>query len=396
MRILDMLMTFVACRKHLAMSADNRRLVFCALLLLLLFFANGALLADDVFVSSEGIRYRVERFLLADFPVGLAFTPTGELLYTEKSTGNVRLVDANGLRQHAPVLTLAVNALQERGMQNITLDPDYINNGYVWVFYTAAGTAKAFPANKVLRFRLEEGKAYDQSEMYSATIDSGFLVHNGGGLQFDDDGYLYIGIGDYGDASRPQDLTIPHGKIHRFAVIEDRLTVPADNPIAGSSIFAYGLRNPFDYAFDPQSGRLFATENGDNCDDEINLILPGFNYGYREQYQCVGRQYIAGLGKYLPPLASYSPTIAPVGIVFYQGEAFPRWRNDLFFCSWNDGKLHHLRLSESRNSILFDRALELGAVSCRIDITVSPDGAIYFGTIDDEGGAIYRLVPASA
>ncbi len=396
MRILGMLMTFVACRKHLAMSADNRRLVFCALLLLLLFFANGALLADDVFVSSEGIRYRVERFLLADFPVGLAFTPTGELLYTEKSTGNVRLVDANGLRQHAPVLTLAVNALQERGMQNITLDPDYVNNGYVWVFYTAAGTAKAFPANKVLRFRLEDGSAIDQSEMYSATIDSGFLVHNGGGLQFDDDGYLYIGIGDYGDASRPQDLTIPHGKIHRFAVSEDRLTVPADNPIAGSSIFAYGLRNPFDYAFDPQSGRLFATENGDNCDDEINLILPGFNYGYREQYQCVGRQYIAGLGKYLPPLASYSPTIAPVGIVFYQGEAFPRWRNDLFFCSWNDGQLHHLRLSESRNRILFDRALELGAVSCRIDITVSPDGVIYFGTIDDEGGAIYRLVPASA
>ncbi len=396
MRILGMLMTFVACRKHDAMSADQRRLLLSALLLLLLSFANGALLADDAFVSSEGIRYRVERFLLADFPVGLAFTPKGELLYTEKSTGNVRLVDADGRRQHAPVLTLAVNALQERGMQNITLDPDYENNGYVWVFYTAAGTAKAFPANKVLRFRLEEGKATDQSEMYAVSIDSGFLVHNGGGLQFDDDGFLYIGIGDYGDASRPQDLAIPHGKIHRFAVSEDRLTVPADNPIAGSSIFAYGLRNPFDYAFDPLSGRLFATENGDNCDDEINLILPGFNYGYREEYECVGRQYIAGLGKYLPPLASYTPTIAPVGIAFYQGEAFPRWRNDLFFCSWNDGQLHHVRLSESRNRILFDRALELGAVSCRIDITVSPDGAIYFGTIDDEGGAIYRLVPASA
>ena len=94
-------------------------------------------------------------------------------------------------------------------------------------------------------------------------------MHNGGGLQFDADGFLYIGIGDYGDASRPQDLTIPHGKIHRFAVSGDRLTVPDDNPIAGSSIFAYGLRNPFDYALDPLSGRLFATENGDNCDDEI-------------------------------------------------------------------------------------------------------------------------------
>lgn len=377
------------------MPCIQSRHLISTLLPLLLLCAYSTSVADDSFVSSEGFRYRVERFLLADFPVGLVFTPDGELLYTEKSTGNVRLVDTDGLRQRAPVLSLTVNALQERGMQNITLDPDFENNGYVWVFYTAAGTAKAYPANKVLRFRLEEGRAYDQTEMFAVPIDSGFLVHNGGGLQFDEDGFLYIGIGDYGDPSRPQDLTIPHGKIHRFAVSGDRLTVPDDNPIAGSSIFAYGLRNPFDLAFDPVSGRLFATENGDNCDDEINLILPGYNYGYRQEYECVGRQYIAGLGKYLPPLASYTPTIAPVGIVFYKGDAFPRWRNDLFFCSWNDGQLHHLRLSEGRNRILFDRPLELGAVHCRIDITVSPDGAIYFGTIDDEGGAIYRLVPAA-
>lgn len=389
-----MLMPFVDCQQNVAMLLKQRRYLISALLLILLSCAYSTCVADDSFVSGDGVRYRVERFLLADFPVGLAFTPKGELLYTEKSTGNVRLVDPDGLRQRAPVLSLAVNALQERGMQNITLDPDFENNGYVWVFYTAAGTAKAYPANKVLRFRLEDGRAHDPTEMYSVPIDSGFLVHNGGGLQFDADGFLYIGIGDYGDAGRPQDLTIPHGKIHRFAVSGDRLTVPDDNPIAGSSIFAYGLRNPFDYAFDPLSGRLFATENGDNCDDEINLILPGFNYGYREEYECVGRQYIAGLGKYLPPLVSYTPTIAPVGIVFYQGDAFPRWRNDLFFCSWNDGQLHRLRLSGGRNRVLFDRPLDLGAVNCRIDITVSPDGAIYFGTIDDEGGAIYRLVPA--
>lgn len=375
-----------------AMPAIISRVMLCALYLA---FAYVALAADDVFESSDGVRYRVQHFLLADFPVGLVFTPAGELLYTEKSTGNVRYVAADGRRQHAPTLSLAVNALQERGMQNITLDPGFADNGYVWVFYTAAGTAKEYPANKVLRFRLEDGQAYDQTEMFAVPIENGYLVHNGGGLQFDDDGYLYIGIGDYGDASRPQNLSIPHGKIHRFAVRGDRLTVPGDNPLMGSSIFAYGLRNPFDYAFDPLSGRMFATENGDNCDDEINLILPGFNYGYREDYECVGRQFIIGLPKYLPPLASYTPTIAPVGIVFYQGDAFPRWRNDLFFCSWNDGKLHHMRLNASRNRVLFDRHLDLGPVACRIDITVSPDGAIYFGTIDDDGGAIYRLAPAA-
>lgn len=369
------------------------QLIYSALLFLLLLLGSGMARSQEDFFSPDGVRYRVERFLSAEFPVGLAFTPDGELLYTEKATGDVRLVRADGRRQRAPVLSLAVDALQERGLQSITLDPDFENNRYVWLFYTAAGTAKAYPANKVLRFRLEDGKAQDAIDMLSVPIDTGFLVHNGGGLQFDDEGYIYIGIGDYGDASRPQDLNIPHGKIHRFAVEADELVVPRDNPLPGSSIYAYGLRNPFDYAFDPQSGRLYATENGDNCDDEINLILPGFNYGYRADYECVGTDYIAGLGKYLPPLLSYTPTIAPVGITFYQGAALPQWRNDLFFCSWNDGVLHHLRLNSGRNKVLFDRALDLGAVPCRIDVAASPDGALYFSTLDEEGGAIYRVVP---
>ena len=281
-------------------------------------------------------------------------------------------------------------------MQSITLDPGYASNRQVWLYYTAAGTAREYPANKVVRFRFEDGSAHDLVEMLSTPIDSGYLVHNGGGLQFDADGYLYVGIGDYGDPARPQDLEIPHGKIHRFAVVDDRLIVPEDNPFPGSSIFAYGLRNPFDYAFDPLSGRLFGTENGDNCDDEINLILPGFNYGYREDYQCAGRRYITGLGSYLPPLLSYTPTIAPVGITFYDHPTIPEWRNDLFFCSWNTGDLHHVRLSAGRNRVVFDRLLDLGDVTCRIDVTVSPDGALYFGTINEDGGAIYRLTPAAS
>ena len=361
---------------------------------LLVFLLNaGRAHGQETFVSPDGVSYRVERFLGAEFPVGMTFTPAGELLYVEKATGAVRLVRADGSRRFFPVIQLDVNALQERGMQSITLDPGFAANGQVWLYFTAAGTEREYPANKVLRFRLEDGGARDAVEMLSVPIDSGYLVHNGGGLQFDAEGYLYVGIGDYGDAARPQNLEIPHGKIHRFKVDGDSLIAPDDNPFANSSIFAYGLRNPFDYAFDPVSGRLFATENGDNCDDEINLILPGFNYGYREGYECVGRTYVTGLGSYLPPLLSYSPTIAPVGIAFYDHAAIPEWRGDLFFCSWNTGILHHVRLNEGRNRAVFDRPLDLGDVGCRIDVTVSPDGAIYFGTVGADGGAIYRLVP---
>ena len=349
--------------------------------------------AQESFVTADGVRYQVELFLAANFPVGMVFTPDGELFYNEKTTGNVRYVRADGTRQIQPVISLPVDALQERGMQNIVLDPDYASNRHVWIFYTARGTSRDYPANKVLRFRVEQGAGREPVEFLSVPIDNGRLVHNGGGLQFDDEGYLYVGIGDYGDPARPQDLGLPHGKIHRFAVQNDRLLIPADNPFPDSSIYAYGLRNPFGFAFDPVSGRLAATENGDDCDDEINLILPGFNYGYRADYECVGRRFIAGLGRYLPPLLSYTPTIAPAGIAFYDHPAVPQWRHDLFFCSWNEGALHQVRLSEGRNQIVFDRQLELGDAHCRIDVAVSPDGAIYFGAVGDGTGAIYRLLP---
>ena len=381
-------------KSQLAMALNRpKKHHHAAWMLLMALLCSLAAQAQDTFTSPDGTRYRVEPFLTANFPVGLAFTPDGELFYNEKTTGNVRYVRADGTRQIEPVISLAVDALQERGLQAIALDPHYETNRHIWVFYTAQGTSRDYPANKVLRFQFEDGIGTNPVEFLSLPIDTGHLLHNGGGLQFDDEGYLYVGVGDYGDASRPQDLTLPHGKIHRFAIQDDRLVIPDDNPFEGSSIYAYGLRNPFDYAFDPLSGRLFATENGDDCDDELNLILPGFNYGYREHYECAGTRFIVGLGRYLPPLLSYTPTIAPAGIAFYDHPALPQWRNDLFFCSWNDGVLHHVRLAAGRNRVEFDRQIELGAVRCRIDVAVSPSGAIYFGTVGGGTGAIYRLLP---
>ena len=86
----------------------------------------------------------MEKFLDAEFPVGMTFTPAGELLYVEKATGAVRLVRADGSRRFFPVMQLDVNALQERGMQSITLDPGFATNRQVWLYFTAAGTERDF------------------------------------------------------------------------------------------------------------------------------------------------------------------------------------------------------------------------------------------------------------
>jgi aldose sugar dehydrogenase len=339
--------------------------------------------------TETGVSYTVEKYVTANYPVALAFAPDGRLFYTEKTTGNVRVVSADGQLESQPVIHLDTDALQERGLLGITLDPDYAENGLIWVMHTASGTSADFPANNVVRFHEQGGVGTDPEIMLSVPITSNQLLHNGGNLYFDNDGLLYITLGDYGDAANSQDLSTMPGKIHRFEVTADGLIPAAGNPFTDSSIYAYGLRNSFDFTIDPLSRQIFATENGLHCDDEINVILPGFNYGARADYECVSTGMV-DLPLYMPPLYSWTPTIAPTGITVYDHPAVPEWNGQLLFCSWVEGALYRAVLDQSRNEIASVHTIDLGDAECRIDIVVGPDGSLYFSTVD-ESGAIYRL-----
>jgi glucose/arabinose dehydrogenase len=323
----------------------------------------------------------------------MVFAPDGRLFYNEKTTGNVRVINADGRPQLVPVIHLPTDALQERGMLGIALDPDYENNGFIWVMHTAEGTQRDFPANNLVRFREENGVGSDPEILLSVPITTGHLLHNGGNVHFDADGYLYLSLGEYGNPAYSQDLGAMPGKIHRFVVTDEGLIPAPGNRIENSSIYAYGFRNPFDFTFDPETGNLFTTENGPDCDDEINLVLNGFNYGWHEDYGCVGRDLIPGLQRYIPPLLSYTPAIAPTGIVFYDHAAIPEWRGNLFFCSWNFGTLYMVVLDEKRTSVKAVHELDLGSATCKLDIVVGPEGGLYWGTVSVDGGAIYRLLP---
>jgi glucose/arabinose dehydrogenase len=198
-------------------------------------------------------------------------------------------------------------------------------------------------------------------------------------------------LGDYGDASNAQKLDVPQGKIHRFEVTTDGLKPAPGNPFPFSSIYVFGLRNTFDFTIDPISGSLFGTENGFHCDDEVNLLLPGKNYGWSENYgtDCFGTDPV-DVPDYMPPLLSYTPTIAPTGIMVYDGSAFPEWGGQLFFCAFNTGKITRVVLDETRTKVVSSAIVELAKdQGCRTDIAVAPDGNIYFGDLS----AIYRLVP---
>ncbi|GAB1421277.1 hypothetical protein MASR2M15_14320 [Anaerolineales bacterium] len=344
---------------------------------------------------ASGISYQVELVTPALFPVAMAFTDDGRIFYTEKNTGRVRLIRADGTQALEPVLTLATSSLQERGMLGIALDPDYETNGYIWIYHTAEGTAKDYPSNRLIRFTEVDGIGSDPQIMLDMPITNGQLLHNGGNMRFDENGLLYLSVGDYGDASNSQNMDVPQGKIHRFAIEDDALIPAEGNPFEGSSIYALGFRNPYDFAIDPINGQIITSENGLWCDDEINLVLPRFNYGFSEDYECIGLDLIPGLTLYMPPMLSYTPTIGPSGLDIYSGEAFAEWTGDVFFCDWNFGELHHLKLDEARSAVLSETILELPAgVDCKIDVAVSPDGLIYFATVGSDSGGIYRISPA--
>ncbi len=339
--------------------------------------------------------YRLERYLLANFPVGMVFLPDGTLLYNEKTTGSVRLVRPDGRLQAEPVITLPTSALQERGMLGIAVDPAFEQNQYVYVVHTREGTARDFPANQLVRFRLVDGRGVDPQVLASYPITNGSLMHNGGNVHFDAEGRLYLSLGDYGHAAHAQDLNSPLGKILRFEVTEDGVTAARGNPYGDDNpAYAIGFRNPFDFTFDALTGRLYVSEVGPNCDDEINLVLPGFNYGWREGYACVGTGLILGLALYVPPLLSFTPVEAPTGLIVYRGEAFPAWQGNLLFCNWNFGDLRRVVLSPDGTKAEAVHKLDLGSVGCRIDLVEGPDGALYFGTVEANSGAIMRIVPA--
>lgn len=321
----------------------------------------------------------------ANFPVALAFAPDGRLFYTEKNTGAVRVV-VNGSLQPQPVIQLPTDGFFERGMLGIAIDPHFEDNHFIWIYHTLKDPL----LNRVVRFREENGRGFDPVEVFTSPIQ-GPGNHNGGNLHFGPDGMLYVTIGEDANPSHAPDLNEVRGKIHRFDPTAPLSAAP-DNPfiadpnVGVKSIYAYGLRNSFDFTFDPLTGWLWATENGPRCDDEINLIVPGGNYGWRPEYPCGDTDPLFNTP--FQALLRYDSPPALTGIEFYTGARLTGWENDLFFCAWNDGRLRHAKLTPERNGLASVAEVDLGEAACRIDVRTGPDGALYFTSNE----AIYRIV----
>lgn len=320
-------------------------------------------------------------------PVAFAFAPDGRIFITEKETGNVR-VAVDGVLQPEPVLTVPVAILGEQGLLGIAIDPNFTNNHYIWISYVLSEEANdGDKLNVVARFTEQDNKGTDLQIAYTAPNIIETDRHNIGKLAFGPDGMLYFGMGEGTLDYLSQNLHDPGGKMMRFQPTIP-LTAPEDNPfydgdgLNDDGIFAYGFRNPYAIVFDPFTEQLFGTENGPSCDDEVNLILKGYNYGWTSNYICRNEQSNSEIAENsIPPLASWTPTTAPTGLTIYTGDDFSEWYGDIFYCTFNNSLLHRLKLNDSRDGIVSHTTIN--GMFCQVDVVTGPDGALYFL----EGGA---------
>jgi glucose/arabinose dehydrogenase len=319
-----------------------------------------------------------------DQPVAFAFGPGKQIWYVEKSTGEIRIHDLGSGADTSFATVDGVDGSGERGLLGIALHPDYPDEPFVYVYVTR--TVGGDLRNQILRFRDDGGSGAGETVLFSS-VAGGSPYHNGGRIAFGPDGRLYAIVGDAHDPANAQDMDQDRGKIIR---IKPNGGIPGTNPF-GDRIFAYGIRNSFGFAFDPVDGDLWETENGPSCNDEVNRIRSGRNYGWGPNATCEGSSPGNTNGDGPDPIRPelyYEDPIGITGIAFCEDcHLGPNSEGAAFFGAINNGSITRIILNQARNGIDRHKVVHDHG-SGTISFEVGPGGRIYFSDF----GGIYKLV----
>ena len=315
-----------------------------------------------------------------DFPVDLAWVEDSDtLFFTEKATGKIRVMHGRKLVAQ-PCATVQAASQGEQGTLGIELDPGFEQNGYLYVYYTHAEPLE----NRVTRFTVAGDRCTKPEDIITGIPALDSTLHVGGQLEIVHD-KLFVAVGDgYSDPSSAQDTSSPLGKVNRYNLDG---SIPPDNPFSGDGdpapAWSYGHRNPFGLAYSEESGRLYASENGPDCDDELNLIEEGANYGWGEGYEC-GDSGVGADAR--PPLVSWTPPIVPTDPWFYDGVT-EELSGYLYMGDFGSGLLHRFVMNDDGTRVLRDEIV-YDSPSQIVDVTEGPGELLYIATPAE----IYRLV----
>jgi aldose sugar dehydrogenase len=342
-------------------------------------------------------------------PFSLAFLPNGDALVTERGRGLRVIRRATGVAQveTEPVTGIPQTpAFRTGGLHEVALHPKFATNGFVYFTYNKAGEVSATnpqqrqSAITLARGRFDGNALANVQELFVGDWNNGA---SGSRVAFAPDGLVYITTGaPFGDQA--QNTNTVYGKVLR---LRDDGSVPPDNPFVGrqgyrSEIFSMGHRDQLGLTVHPVSGAVLTAEHGPNGGDEVNLILPGRNYGWPKW--SFGRDYQGPRISDTPlgpgieqPLILWIPSIAPTGMTFYTGDRFAAWKGNLFVGSARRGEvprtggLERVVLNEKMEELR--RETLLSELHQRIrDVRQGPDGLIYVVT-DEDDGALLRLEP---
>ncbi len=323
-------------------------------------------------------------------PIAFDFMPNGNIIFTQQQ-GKVRIFTRGN--QEVSLFwdfTDSCFSSGELGTLGITLDPDFTTNHYVYVFFVKGPPGTTYTP-RIYRFIEDNNNGKSPLKIFEFVEKQGSNIHVSGNLHFRGDGKLYFSFGDY--VGTGQYLNHSRGKIHR---INGNGTAPTDNPFYDDGnpatgnddrIWAYGLRNSFDFCFSPINDSLYATENTSVGQDEINQIIKGKNYGYPTcQLYCNNPAFVNPIG------LSGSNDRATTAILIYNGTQMPELNGKLLYAScWSD-KIFQCTLGRPPmyDTILnTTEFLNIGTNGCIPTMKQGADDFIYASLLDQ--GKIIRI-----
>lgn len=322
------------------------------------------------------------------FPTNLAFAPDGRVFFTEL-WGSVKIIKDNQIQAHPFFSDPNVVTDAEAGFLGLALDREFATNHFVYIAYSYYLPGKIGDDNSVrnrlIRVRDDNGNGVDVTVLIN-DIPGAKNFANGGKLVMGPENVLYLSVGSLASVRDvPQDLSSLNGKILR---VNRDGTIPSDNPIPDSYIYAYGFRNIYGMTFDPKNGALWVTDNGTYCDDKLILVQGGKNHGFSNANTC-GNQ-VAGS---VPPMFRWPQTIGATGIAFICGSTFPDLSDRIALGDTNLGAVMEVKLNADHSRVLgVDTLYSIPENNYIVEVMRAPDGSIYFTT----QSAIYRIRPAGS
>ncbi len=357
-------------------------------------------LGDGPFIFDTAEQHKIKVTVITktlNGPFSLMFLPDGRMLVSERK-GTLRMV-RDGVLVEQPVSGVPkVNSRANAGLYDFVLPPKYAENHWIYFAFSKPGEGN-LSSTVLARAKLEGNSLVQVQELYATEPGTNI---GGTRLAFALDGTVLMTTPAAGATEKAQDPASAYGKVLR---LNDDGSIPKDNPFVGKQgyrpeIYTMGHRDHLGLVVHP-SGAIFNAEHGPNGGDEVNLLKPGGNYGW--PVISFGRQYDGSLiprtkeGMELPQIV-WVPSIGPSGILFYTGDKFPAWKNNLFVGSARYGEIRgfgHLErvVLNSKFEDIRREPLLMDLHQRVRDVRQGPDGFIYALT-DQEVGALLKIEPA--